>query len=207
MNNEEENLKEVIEKLEVCPVCKAVTNGDKFCHNCGTNLEEYRNNHSKHINYGSQKEENYIEKYDYSVMLAFFTIIALIEFVLFLTGHGFDYWLVIVIGLVMGCIFIRQKIGFKCPNCNEEIDLLEGKIEKINDNESACICPKCNCKLLLDTSKKTIRKNEIVENKNLNKTTENSNTSKIEELYNLKTKGIITEEEFEKKKQELLNKI
>lgn len=34
-----------------------------------------------------------------------------------------------------------------------------------------------------------------------------SNTKRLEELYNLKMKGIISEEEFEKKKQELLSKI
>ena len=207
MNKEEQKLNEFIDKIEVCPVCKAVTNGDKFCHNCGTDLTEYQNNNSEHKIYESQEEETYIEKYDYSGMIACFTMAALLELVLFFTGHGFDFWLVIVIGLVIGCAFIRQKISFKCPNCNEEIDLLEGKIQKINDNESACVCPKCNHKLLLNNSKKTIRKNEIVVNRNLNKTTENPNTSKIEELYNLKTKGIITEEEFEKKKQELLNKI
>ena len=38
MDNEEQKLNEIIDRIEVCPVCKAVTNGDKFCHNCGAKL-------------------------------------------------------------------------------------------------------------------------------------------------------------------------
>lgn len=37
------SLNESIKKLEVCPECKAVINGENFCHNCGKNLYEIIN--------------------------------------------------------------------------------------------------------------------------------------------------------------------
>lgn len=40
MDNEDKKLNEVIKQIQVCPVCKAVTNGDKYCHNCGKYLLE-----------------------------------------------------------------------------------------------------------------------------------------------------------------------
>ena len=40
MNNEDEKLNKVIDNLEECPICKAITNGDKVCHNCGMKLSE-----------------------------------------------------------------------------------------------------------------------------------------------------------------------
>ena len=43
MDNEDKKLNEVIKQIQVCPVCKAVTNGDKYCHNCGKYLLEEEN--------------------------------------------------------------------------------------------------------------------------------------------------------------------
>lgn len=40
MDKNEEELNDIISKIKTCPNCKAVVNGDKFCHNCGMNLEE-----------------------------------------------------------------------------------------------------------------------------------------------------------------------
>ena len=38
MENGEKEIDEVIKKIEVCPNCKAITNGEKYCHNCGKYL-------------------------------------------------------------------------------------------------------------------------------------------------------------------------
>lgn len=40
MDKNEEELNDIISRIKTCPNCKAVVNGDKFCHNCGMNLEE-----------------------------------------------------------------------------------------------------------------------------------------------------------------------
>lgn len=38
MNEDEKNLDNFINNLEVCPNCKAVVNGERYCHNCGKDL-------------------------------------------------------------------------------------------------------------------------------------------------------------------------
>lgn len=43
MDKNETELNEVINIIKTCPNCKAVVNGEKFCHNCGMNLEEFNN--------------------------------------------------------------------------------------------------------------------------------------------------------------------
>lgn len=40
MDKSETELDKLINKLEVCPNCKSVVNGDKYCHNCGKYLLE-----------------------------------------------------------------------------------------------------------------------------------------------------------------------
>ena len=41
MDNEEQKLNKIIDRIELCPVCKTVTNGDKFYSNIN-----YNNPHS-----------------------------------------------------------------------------------------------------------------------------------------------------------------
>ena len=40
MDNDEEELNDIINRIKTCPNCKAVVNNDKFCHNCGKSLLE-----------------------------------------------------------------------------------------------------------------------------------------------------------------------
>ena len=78
----------------------------------------------------------------------------------------------------------------KCQYCKE-------KIPK-NSNK----CPKCNKDLIFNSNDKIVSVNSNSDNK---ENRETISTSQLEELYNLKTKGIITEEEFESKKKQFLN--
>ena len=101
--------------------------------------------------------------------------------------------------------YCSNIILFKCPNCNEEITLKNG-FTSINNEEFTNKCPKCNKKLIFNNKELSVRLNELHE------TTDNEINNKngidiLEELFNLKTKGIITEEEFEQKKKEFLNKM
>ncbi len=38
MNDDEKSLDNLMNNLEVCPNCKAVVNGERYCHNCGKDL-------------------------------------------------------------------------------------------------------------------------------------------------------------------------
>ena len=67
---------------------------------------------------------------------------------------------------------------------------------------STCKCPKCNKNLIFNSNDKIVSVNPNSDNK---ENRETISTSQLEELYNLKTKGIITEEEFENKKKQFLN--
>lgn len=58
MDKNEMELNEVIDRLETCPNCKAVVNGDKFCHNCGKNLEDSNNNEVYCSKCGKKLEPN-----------------------------------------------------------------------------------------------------------------------------------------------------
>lgn len=166
---------------------------------------EDKNEKLKKTNKLNKEEINYMEKLDFSIVITviFFSILMGIVFQI-VSGTG------LVICIIIGIIFIpfvlRQKTILKCPNCNEEIIVQEEQISKINDNESTYVCPKCNCKLFLNTQNKTVTKSDTIENKEHNIVDNKDYIHKIEELYNLKNKGIITEDEFEHKKQELLNK-
>lgn len=166
---------------------------------------EDKNEKLKKTNKLNKEELNYMEKLDFSIVITviFFSILMGIVFQI-VSGTG------LVICIIIGIIFIpfvlRRKTILKCPNCNEEIIVQEEQISKINDNESTYVCPKCNCKLFLNTQNKTVTKSDTIENKEHNIVDNKDYIHKIEELYNLKNKGIITEDEFEHKKQELLNK-
>ena len=58
MDNEDKKLNEVIKQIQVCPVCKAVTNGDKYCHNCGKYLLEEENGYKFCNKCGNKLDEN-----------------------------------------------------------------------------------------------------------------------------------------------------
>lgn len=151
-----------------------------------------------------QNNNTYIEKVDYSVMqgcIVFSIAIAII--ISFTIGFELRTILMEVLaGTVLGCLFIRHKIILKCPKCNEEIILIPEQINKINDIKSTCKCLKCNSEIIINTESKTFALKDIEENNVIV-----NNTNKIEDLYNLKVKGIITEEEFENKKKKLLEKL
>lgn len=166
---------------------------------------EDKNEKLKKTNKLNKEELNYVEKLDFSIVIAiiFFSVLMGIVFQI-VSGTGLV--ICIIIGIIFTPFVLRQKTILKCPNCNEEIIVQEEQISKINDNESTYVCPKCNCKLFLNTKNKTVTKSDTIENKEHNIVDNKDYIRKIEELYNLKNKGIITEDEFEHKKQELLNK-
>lgn len=166
---------------------------------------EDKNEKLKKTNNLNKEELNYVEKLDFSIVIAiiFFSVLMGIVFQI-VSGTGLV--ICIIIGIIFTPFVLRQKTILKCPNCNEEIIVQEEQISKINDNESTYVCPKCNCKLFLNTKNKTVTKSDTIENKEHNIVDNKDCIHKIEELYNLKNKGIITEDEFEHKKQELLNK-
>lgn len=166
---------------------------------------EDKNEKLKKTNNLNKEELNYVEKLDFSIVIAiiFFSVLMGIVFQI-VSGTGLV--ICIIIGIIFTPFVLRQKTILKCPNCNEEIIVQEEQISKINDNESTYVCPKCNCKLFLNTKNKTVTKSDTIENKEHNIVDNKDYIHKIEELYNLKNKGIITEDEFEHKKQELLNK-
>ena len=166
---------------------------------------EDKNEKLKKTNKLNKEELNYVEKLDFSIVIAiiFFSVLMGIVFQI-VSGTGLV--ICIIIGIIFTPFVLRQKTILKCPNCNEEIIVQEEQISKINDNESTYVCPKCNCKLFLNTKNKTVTKSDTIENKEHNIVDNKDYIHKIEELYNLKNKGIITEDEFEHKKQELLNK-
>lgn len=62
MDNEEQKLNEIIDRIEVCPVCKAVTNGDRFCHNCGKNLLNDNYTEEEKVEEEAQEEDIKVHK-------------------------------------------------------------------------------------------------------------------------------------------------
>ena len=149
-------------------------------------------------------DNTYIEKVDYSVMQGCI-VICIVMTIIVLVVTGFELRTILihaVAGTILGCLFIRHKIILKCPKCNEEIILIPEQISKINNIKSTCKCLKCNSEIIINTESKTFALKDIEENNVIV-----NNANKIEDLYNLKVKGIITEEEFENKKKKLLEKL
>jgi len=179
---------------------------DKFCTKCGTSIE---NSIKTSIN-----ENNYTIQKNYDIMWGMVGIIMIIDLALWLAGVRLNFWRIAIGSIIMqfviyGILAVAGAFAnllFKCPNCKEEITLNQNILTTINDNELTHKCPKCSKELIFNNKDLSVRINDIIETVS-NNANHKSNTEKLEELYNLKTKGIISEEEFEKKKQELLNKI
>lgn len=128
------------------------------------------------------------------------------DFLLDIIRH-FDTFLLEIFGCVIllgAIVFSTAELLFKCPNCKEDIKLIRNKLEDVNDTTQTCKCPKCNKDLIFNTKENIVTVNTTTDKK---EQYTNISTSKLEELYNLKTKGIITEEEFETKKKEFLDKM
>lgn len=183
-----------------CSKCgNEIKQGDKFCTKCGKEVVIEQNIENKEVQRGK-----YTEKQDYSIMI-FMLCIILIPQVLLM---GFSGWSIFVIlfTLVVFSITIITNLVFTCPNCNESITLNSRILNVVNQNKATCRCPKCGKELLFNTNEKTVNINKVIDNNN-NNNAASGGTEEIERLYNLKSKGIITEEEFETKKQEILKKI
>lgn len=156
------------------------------------------------------EEKNYVIKREYTLTIIIIVIFSFILVPIIFSRHLDITTLVIgIFALVIFSIkFLITNLLFDCPNCGEQITLNENKLDTINDNESTCSCPKCNKELIFNNKKFTVRINNIIEQKKSNTNIiDGKSTEKLEELYNLKIKGIITEDEFERKKQDILNRM
>lgn len=174
---------------------------DKFCTKCGSSIE----NSTK----TSNNENKYIIQKDYTVMWGMVSLAIIFNIAFWIVGLGFSLALIIIEFVIFGILVAAGAFAnllFNCPNCKEEISLNQNILTTINDTELTHKCPKCGKELIFNNKDLSVRINDITETVS-NNANHKSNTEKLEELYNLKTKGIISEEEFEKKKQELLNKI
>ena len=174
---------------------------DKFCTKCGTSIEISIKT--------SINEDNYTIQKNYDIMWGMVSLAIIFNIAFWLVGFGFSLALIIIEFVIYGILAaagVFANLLFKCPNCKEEITLNQNLLTTINDNELTHKCPKCGKELIFNNKDLSVRINDITETVS-NNAKHKSNTEKLEELYNLKTKGIISEEEFEKKKQELLNKI
>lgn len=58
MDKKETEFDEVINKLKVCPNCKAIVNGETYCHNCGKYLSEDKISTEKEQSNESEIGEN-----------------------------------------------------------------------------------------------------------------------------------------------------
>ena len=202
----------------ICSKCKKeISDSSKFCKYCGNPISN--NISSENINSVTDNKFK-IHRYYWLIVLGIFITILIFhpklimdfpkytlgDFLLDIIEH-FDMFLLEIFGciIVLGSIvFSTAELIFKCPNCKEEIKLTRNKLEDVNDTTQTCKCPKCNKDLIFNTTDKTVSINLSTDNKEDTKTVD---TSKLEELYNLKTKGIITEEEFESKKKEFLDRM
>lgn len=187
-----------------CSKCNNKLNSeDKFCTKCGTPVES-------NVNVKISNNENkYTIKKDYNIMWGMVSLAIIVELAFWIAGVGFSMSFIIVEFVLYGILVVAgafSNLLFKCPNCKEEITLAQNQLKVINDNESKCQCSKCNKELIFNNKDFSVRINNKTENIEQNDSNNNA-TNKLEELYNLKTKGIITEEEYENKKQDLLNKI
>lgn len=185
-----------------CSKCnKEIADSSKFCKYCGNEIKD--DNSSEIMNI--EKNNKYTIKKSYGLII--FLCIILVPLTLsicmysLLGGIGVGFTVLLAVGSVA---VSTTNIIFQCPNCKEEVQLSQSKLEDINDTTQTCKCPKCSKDLIFNTKDSIVKVNTITE-KNEEHTT--STTSKLEELYNLKTKGIITEKEFENKKKEYLDKM
>lgn len=194
----------------ICNKCKKeISDSSKFCKYCG--------NETINCEFNSHSENSSkINKYKTTGFVGV-AIFAIILIIIFLCANGsaifttlFDnpfstFFFTFLFGILVVAIAVSAtSIIFNCPNCGEEIKLFQSKLEEINETTSTCKCPKCNKDLIFNTKENTVTVNTTTDNKEEHTT---NSTSKLEELYNLKTKGIITEEEFENKKKEFLDRM
>lgn len=203
-----------------CSKCKKeISDGSQFCKYCGNPI----GNTISNDNLSNMTENRYkIHRYYWIIIVGILITILIFhpklimdfprytfgDFILDVIEH-FDMFLIEIFGCVMLLgifVFSTTEFIFKCPNCKEEIKLTRNKLEDVNDNTQTCKCPKCNKVLILSQKDKSVDINTNANNIE-NTITTNTNTSKLEELYNLKNKGIITEEDFENKKKEFLDKM
>lgn len=178
---------------------------DKFCTKCGTSIQ---NNITTSIN-----ENKYTIQKNYEVVTGIVTLVIITLLICWLGGTSMSLrtftFAILLFAVIFGILAAAGGFAsflFKCPNCKEEITLNQNLLTTINDNELTHKCPKCGKELIFNNKDLSVRINDITETVS-NNANHKSNTEKLEELYNLKTKGIISEEEFEKKKQELLSKM
>ncbi len=187
-----------------CSKCnKEIANNSKFCKYCGNSIEDSIDiNNEQNIISDNNK---YVLKKSYGIIIFLCIVLSALVIPIFMFdlfgGLAVAFASLIAIGSV---IISTNSLIFKCPNCKEEVELSQSKLEDINDTMKTCKCPKCNKDLIFNTKDSIVNVNTITE-KNEEHTT--IPTSKLEELYNLKTKGIISEEEFENKKKEYLDKM
>ncbi len=201
-----------------CSKCKKeISDSSKFCKYCGSSIS----NNMQNTNINNDTNNKYrIHRYYGIIVFGIFITILIFhpkiimdfpaykigDFLLDIIEH-FDTFLFEIFGCIFflgAIVFSTSELLFKCPNCKEDIKLTRNKLEDINDTIQTCKCPKCNQDLVFNTTDKTVSINVIAHKE---EEITHSTTSKLEELYNLKSKGIITEEEFESKKKEYLDKM
>lgn len=175
---------------------------DKFCTMCGTKVQQDKFNNDN--TYTLKKH------YEIAIFIGIMGILILIysikSIAVSLSSSAIDLFFPVIVGFltyVLAAMAIINEISFHCPNCKEEITLNQNGLTTINNDEFAHKCPKCNKELIFNNKELSVKINDSIEQAQ----EDTSNTVKLEELYNLKTKGIITEEEFEQKKQEFLDKM
>ncbi len=180
-----------------------IKQGYKFCTKCGKEVVIEQDIESKEV----QRNKYIIERQISITMAITVCTLPIIIFISAIQTVGLFNIGTIICGLITVGFFLRTVITnfkFTCPNCNEYITLDSRRLTMVNQNKATCRCPKCGKELLFNTNEKTVNINKVIDNNNNNNS---SGTGEIEKLYNLKSKGIITEEEFETKKQEILKKL
>lgn len=182
-----------------CDKCKKeISDNSKFCRYCGKKTSIYTE--CENI---SKKNKYTIKRYYGILLFILLPIIVCIPTCYNLEAPTICLILFVVVTIIAFFLTLTEY-KFECPNCKEQIEILEKNLKEINDTTKTCQCLKCNKDLILNTIDKTVYINQTIDEK---KAGVNISTPQIEELYNLKVKGIITEEEFENKKKEILSRL
>lgn len=115
MYENEKKLNNLINKIETCPNCKAVVNGDKFCHNCGKKLVGAKDSENRYDNPPPPIENRTSPFMVFIAILSIATAIIVIGYLLNINNINKEYddtmkWL-------NDTIEESEKYRSNCPNC------------------------------------------------------------------------------------------
>lgn len=152
MDENEKKLNNLINKIETCPNCKAVVNGDKFCHNCGKKLVGTEDSENRYDNPPPPPPPIENRTSPFMVFIAILSIATAIIVVGYLLNNiNKEYddnmkWL-------NDTIEESEKYRFNCPNCQKYLAVTKENMTQdiFDDNVYTYRCPNCNRTLRINT--------------------------------------------------------